>query len=906
MHPAISFIGSMNFRNAAVASLVFWKVFCVLFSSETAEAETLDRNVFILHSYHQEYPWTKSQNDGFTSAFKGGQIQHNTSFSTEYLDTKRVKLTDEYQIFFRDYLRKKYDHYKPDVIFATDDDALHFLRLYKDSIFPDSPVIFSGINNTTSLLGLDRSSYTGVLEVKDIPGNINLIQRIFPETEKVFIVGDGSSTFKAIKNNISHYLDIKQSKLSIEFLTDTQFSVITQKLSTINSGLIILTTVGAFQDERGCTIPLDKVIHTISNTGQFILISMEDVYIQDGVLGGIVTSGAAQGATAAAAALRITDHKIPAADIAPVTAQNIPVFNYNMVQSLGIDVSQLPQDSDFLNKPFSVYDNYKAEIWATITAFITLLVLLLSLSLTTIRRRRAEEALAENERFLNSVIENIPDMIFVKDADDLSFVRFNKAAEEIVGISSAKMIGKNDFDFFPKHQAEFFIGKDREVLTSGLSLDIAEEEIYTPAGIRYLHTKKIPLFGLAGNPVYLLGISRDITSQKEAGEKRKELEERLRQAEKMESIGTLAGGIAHDFNNILSAIIGYSELARIEIENDPEKSVSFINSSLKGAYRAKELTRQILTFSRKSALRKIVLDPAEILTDAMLFLRSSLPSTVTIESDIQSGTTIFGDATQLHQIVLNLCTNAAQAMSEQGGTLGVNLKTVHIGPDDAHAHLRIPAGRYARIQVSDTGCGMDLETQQRMFDPYFTTKGANSGTGLGLAVVHGIVKSHNGYIHVYSEPNEGTSIHVYLPLHDDGPVNTSAPMPSEVTISGGNEHILLVDDEVDIINMTRDLLVRFGYKVTAFSNGTDALAALQQGQNTFDLLLTDMTMPGITGAELAAEAIKTQPVLPVILCTGHSEMINREDAISMGIREYCEKPLAVDDLLKAIRTVLDK
>ncbi len=896
----------MIFRNITLSSLLFWNIFCCLLLADLAEADDYDRNIFILHSYHQEYPWTKNQNNGFVSAFKEAHLQYETTFKTEYLDTKRVQPTAEYQLFFRDYLKKKYDGYKPDIIFATDDDALEFLRNFKESIFPESPVIFSGINNTTSLLRLDRSSYTGVLETKDIAGNLRLVQDLFPKTEKLLIIGDGSSTFTAIKEDINNHIATQRSSLTIEVLGDTSFSTITKRLSTLEEGLILLTTVGGFLDEKKCNIPLKNVIRTLSQSGRFILISMEDVYIQDGVLGGIVTHGETQGAIAAAAALRIATHQSSVAEITPVSAPSIPVFNYNAIQSLGIDQSLLPQGSELLNKPYSLYANYKGEIWAMIISFLTLLTLLLSLSVTTLRRRKAEEALEDNEQFLNSVIENIPDMIFVKKADDLSFVRLNKAAEDIIGVSVTELIGKNDFDFFPKEQAEFFIGKDREVLSSGVQLDIAEEEIQTPTGARYLHTKKIPMQGVAGRPAYLLGISRDISREKEAGEKRKELEERLRQAEKMESIGTLAGGIAHDFNNILSSIIGYNELARLEVGNNPEKLASFIDGSLKGAYRAKALTRQILTFSKKSDLSKIALDPADVLSDTILILRSSLPSTVTIESDIQNGSTVYGDPTQLHQIVLNLCTNAAQAMAQHGGILGVNLKAVDIGPTGAHALLRIPSGRYARIQVSDTGCGMDAETQQRMFDPYFTTKGANSGTGLGLAVVHGIVKSHNGYIHVYSEQNQGTSVHVYLPLHDEQPADITTPLSRDVMITGGHEHILLVDDEEDIINMTRDLLVRYGYSVTAFSNGPDALAALQLQHNSFDLLLTDMTMPGITGAELATEVMKTQPALPVILCTGHSEMINREKALSMGIRAYCEKPLAVEEILVTIREVLDE
>lgn len=880
-----------------------WLLWCaVIIAGLTgSQARASELQIFLLHSYHQEYAWTRSQNDGFVREISVALADRDLSFATEYLDTKRVLSTLPYRQLFADYLREKYRGYRPDLIFSTDDNALQFLLEYHEQLFPGVPVVFSGVNGFEVEPRLDRSIYTGVYEVKDSAGNIALVSRLFPENKQILVVGDNSETDVAIRNTILALAAREGSSGRFSFLSENRLQRLENRLRQYGQGVILLTTIGGLHNETGQPVALGKAIKSISRAGDFVIVSMEDAYLLDGVLGGIVTSGEAQGRAAAGMAVKILRDKMQVSGIAPEAGPNVPTFDHRQLERLKIARNSLPEKTRILNAPRSIYEEFKEIFWATVTFIVVLMFLLGLLLVNTLRRKKAERALAESESFLNSVIENIPDMVFVKRAQDLRFVRLNRTGEHFLQISRENLIGRTAFEVFSHEVAEFFTSQDRETLAERKLLDIIEQPVTTADGVRYLHTKKIPIIDENGMPIYLLGISRDVTLARQEQEKRLELEQRLRQAEKMESIGTLAGGIAHDFNNILSSVIGYAELARIEAEN-PEKVRTYLTGTLKGAERAKELIRQILTFSRKSSHQKVAVNPAGVIGEALKMLRSTLPSTITMEEDLTDGATIMADPTQLHQIVLNLCTNAYHAMLEKGGTLAVSLKTVTV-EDETGAALRLEPGRYLRLEVGDTGVGMDEETRLRMFDPYYTTKGPETGTGLGLAVVHGIVRSHQGQVHVYSEQNIGTTVHVYFPVVEKSSEAVPCTLPV-LGLQGDGEHILLVDDEEDIITINADFLVRYGYRVSAFTDGRQALQMLRQQPEEYAALVTDMTMPHLTGAELAQAALEVAPALPVILCTGHSETINREKARQLGIRAYCEKPISGGELLRQLRSIL--
>ena len=393
-----------------------------------------------------------------------------------------------------------------------------------------------------------------------------------------------------------------------------------------------------------------------------------------------------------------------------------------------------------------------------------------------------------------------------------------------------------------------------------------------------------------------------IIERKQAEEEKQKLETQLVQAQKMEAIGTLAGGIAHDFNNILMGILGHADLAKMKLAEDSE-AIDNLNQLKNAGNRAKRLIQQILAFGRMGEQEKIPLSLTPLIKEALKFLRSTLPTSIEIRDYIEADPGIIeADATQIHQIVMNLCTNAGHAMGEEGGTLDVKLIRVEVDRQTASQHHELHDGPHVRLTVTDTGCGMDSETLEHIFDPYFTTKEVGEGTGLGLSVVHGIVKTHGGAITVESEPEKGTTFHVYFPViekdaetqeEDEGPLPT------------GNERILFVDDEQMILDIGKGILGELGYDVITKKCSVEGLELFRAEPDRVDLIITDMTMPKMTGDQLARELMKVRPDIPIIICTGFSPKISEEQAKEIGIKAFAMKPLVRRNMANVVRKVLD-
>jgi len=381
-----------------------------------------------------------------------------------------------------------------------------------------------------------------------------------------------------------------------------------------------------------------------------------------------------------------------------------------------------------------------------------------------------------------------------------------------------------------------------------------------------------------------------------------ELTKKLQQAQKMEAIGTLAGGIAHDFNNILAAIIGYTELAR---DDSPKESsvVKDLNKVLEASDRAASLVKQILAFSRQEETEHILLQPINVVEKAITMLRPTLPTTIEIIQDIAPETgLIFADSTQIHQIVMNLCTNAFHAMEETGGKLNISLKEVELSREDLTNEPLVKTGTFIQLSVCDSGIGMTQEVQNKIFDPYFTTKRVGKGTGMGLSIVHGIIKSYGGFLTFSSELGEGTTFHVFFP------VAKTEILPDKEDIKlipVGIEKILFIDDEELLADMGKDILERLGYHVTVRKSSLEALETFQNQPDQFDLVITDQTMPSMTGADLARRMIQIRPDIPIILCTGYSSIMSEAKAKSIGIKEFALKPLVKKGIAELIRKVLD-
>ena len=484
------------------------------------------------------------------------------------------------------------------------------------------------------------------------------------------------------------------------------------------------------------------------------------------------------------------------------------------------------------------------------------------------------------------------------DADgipvDYRFLAVNPAFERMTGLQSADIIGRTVREVLPGTENHWIETYGRVALTgepaffesdSAALNKFFEVRVYRPA------------------PNQFACIFADTTERKHSEEERKKLHAQLNQAQKMEAIGTLAGGIAHDFNNILGAILGYAEMAR---EDCAAGSVTAgdLDQVVLAGHRAKDLVKQILAFSRQVETEWIPLQTAIMAKEAIRLLRSSLPTTIVIQQDIDPDCKlIFADPIQIHQILMNLCTNAYHAMEETGGVLTISLQNKVFSRPESDSHPSVPSGDFVQLSVGDTGQGISPEIRGRIFDPYFTTKEVGKGTGMGLAIVHGIVQRYGGFIDCRSVIGEGTVFEVNLP------VMAEESLPEAMTdtiIPAGRESILFVDDEEVLAEMARSMLSRLGYSVTVRTTSLETLATFENRPDAFDLVITDQTMPGMTGLDLARRMLQIRPDLPIILCTGYSSQVSEEKAKAAGIRGFALKPLAKADLAALIRKVLDQ
>ncbi|MBF0549372.1 MAG: GAF domain-containing protein [Deltaproteobacteria bacterium] len=394
-----------------------------------------------------------------------------------------------------------------------------------------------------------------------------------------------------------------------------------------------------------------------------------------------------------------------------------------------------------------------------------------------------------------------------------------------------------------------------------------------------------------------------IAEAKKSEQERKKLESQLYHTQKMEAIGMLAGGIAHDFNNILASIFGYAELA-IEDAQARSEGTEFLQEILKAAKRAKELVKQILVLSRQEEQVKQPVEVSLIVKETMKLLRASLPTSIQIKQEISAQENIIlGDPTQIHQVLMNLCTNAAHAMEGDIGTLRVELSDFYLDPGSASKYIDLKPGPYLKLVVSDTGHGIGINILDRIFDPFFTTKPKGKGTGMGLAIVHGIIKNHDGTIRVYSELGRGTTFTILLPAIKGLATSTDDGIEE---VPGGSETILFVDDEPEVAGVGKWILERLGYKVTMKTSSIETLDEFIQAPNLYDLVITDMAMPDLTGDKLAKEILTIRPNIPIIICTGFSQTISEEKAKEMGIKEFVFKPIDRTHFAKVVRKVLDQ
>lgn len=552
------------------------------------------------------------------------------------------------------------------------------------------------------------------------------------------------------------------------------------------------------------------------------------------------------------------------------------------------------------------------------------------------RRKNAEQALRESEAFHRGLFENSAMPTFLQDFEAaLAAVRrlreqgikdlrsyLEENQDEMQRLSDlVTMIRVNQaaLDLYQAESPDEILGSLSRVLSPGMSSHFVDQlELFEKGGVLYegesvnytakgetidVIIRKNVISSPNNDYSQVLVTLTDVTELHNAHQEKALLESHLQQARKMEAIGRLAGGISHDFNNILAAMLGYTELLLLEAPKD-STTTDNLNQIMKAGRRAKALVMQILNFSRQGETEFITINLAPIISEASKLIRSIIPTTIELKINIDNeSSSINGDSTQIHQILMNLCSNAEFALRRRGGVLEIKLSNIELDRQTVQ-RTGLPPGFYCKLVVRDTGQGMDKKTIERAFDPFFTTKDQGEGTGMGLAVVYGIVKKHLGALTVDSALHEGSTFTIFLPLVPD--LTRYSEEPAGIEALGGNEQILFVDDEPVIADLAKKLLERLGYRVISMTSSVDAVGFFETNFRNIDLVMTDYTMPGLTGLEMAGKMLEIKPDAPIILCTGFSHELSEETALQAGIKRFLFKPLEVGQTARTIRDVLDR
>jgi len=515
-------------------------------------------------------------------------------------------------------------------------------------------------------------------------------------------------------------------------------------------------------------------------------------------------------------------------------------------------------------------------------------------------RQNAEEELRSSERKYRELINSSPDLRYRTDSSG-KIVFVSPSVKKISGYSVEDLTGQRMDGFYvnPEERENVLALLQK----NGFVTDYESQLKRKDGSVWWASTNAQIFKNSDGEVIGVEGVTRDVTARRQAEEEKSILEAQLHQAQKLESIGTLAGGVAHEFNNMLAIILGNNQLLMEELSHESLVRESTEEIRIEGI-RARDVVKQLLTFSRQDDVVTKVLDFKSVVEESIKLIRSTTPVNVKIEQHVSVGPClVLGNDTQINQLLINLCNNGVDALPEQGGVITITLLNETISQQHVTHPAKMEAGEYVKLMVSDNGVGMKSEILDRIFEPYYTTKNIGEGTGIGLAIVHGIVERHGGTIMADSKPGHGTTYTIFLPVYD-GPLVKVTGRQNELPV--GEESILYVDDEESIVRIGKRLLEKLGYTVEASTNPEEALKLVRNDPNRFDLLITDMAMPSMTGDQLIVETLKIRADLPTIICTGYSATVSKKDAANIGARSYIMKPIKKSELATTVRTVLDE
>lgn len=863
-------------------------IFFLVFSPLLSFADQAKKHVLYLNSYHNGYKWSDGLLEGVRTVLNGSHFK--VDLQIEYMDAKKFN----YEVISENLLalyKEKFKNETFDSIVISDNDALNFINQHRQELFPGVPVVFCGINDLRET-DIASGNITGVVESFDFLATLEVAKRLHPEKDRLVILIDSSTAGVTIRHQMEQIIASHQIGLQIEFWIELSLEEAQQRVRTLPKNAFLFIAP-YYQTINGRFYTSEEVSEAIYRHSSVPIFTSWEFMVGYGAVGGKVLSGVEHGKIAGAMALQILDGT--KADSIPIMREPSGVFLYDhkVMAKLGINQQLLPKDSRIINAPEAIYSISKEVFWTIMVSLALLLVALFAMIGAMLERRKVELKIIDQLAFQETLMDTIPQLVSWKDPDG-RYLGANRAFTDFFGIEDNQaMVGKTTWEVLSDPEySDWSISADASVVNQKKALRKIRRKVMGKNGSEaWIEVNKVPLLGQGGRIVGVLSTAENIT-------KEQNLEKQLLQSQKMEAIGTLAGGIAHDFNNILTTIINSTELAIGDIEPGTQTEAD-LNRVLKAARRGGRVVQQILSFSRPSREGFRPTDLSSVVQEVIHLMEASMPANITVTSNITQNGRFFvlADPTQMHQATLNLCTNAYHALKKTGGNINIELS--RLSPEAGKASLvSSPAGEVIKLSVTDNGPGIPPEIIDKIFDPFFSTKSKTEGTGLGLAVVHGIVKSHQGIIRVTCGEKGGSTFEICLPETEAGE-DIVAGSAGETGQRGG--HILFVEDDEDQLQSTPRLLGEMGFSVTALREPAAALQLASSTVAAFDIVITDFDMPGMSGTELAGKL----PDIPVILISG------REDARTAAkeypnIQKVVIKPYDKNDLMAAIHEVIPK